>query len=158
MNNEDKKIKITMLLENKKWLSNYEAIKEFECSIMLEWHEVKSIRDKHFHLKSSFVTIRDWDLYLQKMHITPYKMLPPWIRIDPERERKLFLKKREITLIEAKIKEKGLTIIPTAIYLKWNLIKARVAIAKWLKQYEKKEKIKNRDIESDLRRSLSERV
>lgn len=152
----NKKIqKIFSLLVNKKALSNYEVIKEYECGIELLWHEVKSIRTKHFHLKSSFVTIRDWIIYIQKLNITPYKMLTNTLSIDSERERKLFLHKKDIDSLSQKTKEKWYTLIPTEIYFKWNLIKVKIALARWKKLYEKRADIKKRDTDMDLKITLA---
>lgn len=147
--------KIFSLLVNKKALSNYEVVKEYECWVELLWYEVKSIRAKHFHLKSSFVTIRDDDIFVQKFHITPYKMLTNISTIDAERERKLFLHKKDIHSLSQKTKEKWYTIIPTEVYFKWNLIKLKIALARWKKLYEKKADIKKRDIDMDLKITLA---
>jgi len=147
--------KIAPLLVNKKALSDYEVIREYECSIELLGHEVKSIRSKHFHLKSSFVTIREWDLFIQKFHISPYTQLTNRVAYDPERERKLFIHKKDITSLSQKMKEKWFTIMPTEVYLKWNLIKLKIALAKWKKLYEKRADIKKRDIEMDMKISLA---
>lgn len=147
--------KISSILVNKKALSDYEIIKDFECAIKLSWSEVKSIRDKHFHLKSSFITIRDWLIFIQKMHISPFKMLTNKDSFDSEKERQLFLHKRDMSYLGHKIKEKWLTIIPTEVYFKWNLIKVKIALAKWKKLYEKRAQIKKKDIEMDLKISLA---
>lgn len=157
MEKERKILKITPLLTNKKALNDYEVVKEYECSVKLEWYEVKSVREKHFNLKASFVTIRENELFIQKFHISQYKMLTNSTIYDPERERKLFLHKKDISYLHQKTKEKWFTLIPTEVYFKWNLIKVKIALAKWKKQYEKKEALKKRDIEMDIRRSLSER-
>ncbi|EKE27585.1 MAG: SsrA-binding protein [uncultured bacterium (gcode 4)] len=158
MENTEKKIpKIHSLLVNKKGLSDFEVLKEYECWIKLEWYEVKSIREKHFHLKASFVTIREGNVYIHKFHISPYKQFTNKEAYDPEREKKLLLHKKSVDALSQKIKEKGFTIIPTEVYFKWNLIKMKIGLARWKKQYEKKEALKKRDIEMDIRRSLSER-
>ncbi len=158
MDKEKKIIKTVSLLVNKKALSEHEVIKEFEASMKLSWSEVKSIRANHFHLKASFVTIRDSRVYIQKMHISPYKMLTNQNAYDSESEREIFLHKRDTSFLLQKIKEKWFTIIPTEVYLKWNLIKMRIALARWKKLYERKEDIKRRDIDMEIKRSLSERI
>jgi SsrA-binding protein len=147
---------IVPLLVNKKWLHDFEVIKEYECGIKLEWYEVKSLRAHQLNLKASFVTIRDSEVFIQKMHISQYKQLTNPAAYDPERERKLMLHKKEIASLLQKIKEKWFTIIPTEVYLKWNLIKVKIALAKWRKEYDKKNVLKNRDIEMDMRKSLKE--
>jgi len=147
--------KIFSLLVNKKALSDYEIIKEYECSIELLWYEVKSVRSKHFHLKASFITIREWLLFIQKFHISQYKQLTNSLSYDAERERKLFLHKKDINYLTQKTKEKWFTIIPTEVYFKWNLIKIKIALARWKKQYEKRADIKKRDIEMDMKITLA---
>lgn len=153
---KDTKQDITSLLINKKWYSDYEVLKEYECSIKLNWYEVKSIRWKHMHMKSSFITIRDNELFIQKLHISPYKQLTNIATYEAEAERKLFLHKKDIEHLSQKIKEKWYTIIPTEIYFKWNLVKIKIWLAKWRKEYEKKDILKKKDIEMDIRKSLKE--
>lgn len=146
--------KITQIVSNKKAFHDYEIIKEFECWIELLWYEVKSIRAKQINLKWSFVIIRNEEIFANKIHISAYKMLANNTIIEPERERKLFLHKKNILQLNQKIKEKGYTIVPTEVYFKWNMIKIKVALVKWKRLYEKKESIKKRDIAMDLKKSL----
>lgn len=142
---ENKKTpKIETLLTNKKTLFDYEILSSFEAGIELFWYEVKSIKAKHINLKWSFITIRDWMIYLQKFHISPYKMLANKTSIDPTRERKLFIHKKDILHLSQKLKEKWFTLVPIEVYLKWNLIKVRIWLAKWKKMYEKKQILKER--------------
>ena len=103
MNTTKKTIKIESLLKNKKAFFDYEFIKEFEVWIELLWYEVKSVKASHVNLKWSFITIREWNLYIQKFHISPYKMLPNKSIVDPLRERKLFLHKSEIFYLDQKL-------------------------------------------------------
>lgn len=149
---------IKQIVSNKKAYFDYEVIKEYECGIILQWHEVKSIRAGHINLKASFVIIRENELFVNKMNISPYKMLPNKEVFDPLRERKLLLHKKSIDYLSWKLKEKWFTIVPLEVYFKWNLIKIKIALVKWKKLYEKKETIKKRDTEMDIRRSLSERI
>lgn len=147
----EKVIKIETLLLNKKALFDYELVNQYEVSIELLWYEVKSVKAGHINLKWSFITIRDWSLYIQKFHISPYKMLPNKSLIDPLRERKLFLHKKDILYLDQKLKEKWFTIIPIEVYGKWNLVKLRIALAKWKKQYEKKQILKEREIDKQAK-------
>lgn len=158
MENFKKNPQILPLLTNKKALRDFEVLKEYECWIKLEWYEVKSIRDKHFHLKASFVTIREDEIFIQKFHISQYKLLTNSTIYDTERERKLLLHKKDIFSLSQKTKEKWLTIIPTEVYLKWNLIKIKIALVKWKKLYEKRADIKKRDIDMDIRKTLAWKI
>lgn len=158
MSSNIKNQKKESLLVNKKWLNDYEVIKDYECSIELFWYEVKSIRNKNFNLKWSFISINNNWLFIQKMHISLYKFYSNSQAYDPERERKLFLHKKDVEYLQTKLKEKWFTIIPIEVYLKWNLIKIKIWLVRWKKLYEKKQILKNKDIEFDIKRSLSERT
>ncbi|MDD2487362.1 MAG: SsrA-binding protein SmpB [Candidatus Gracilibacteria bacterium] len=148
---DKKNIKTESLLLNKKALFDYELIRQFEASMELLGHEVKSIKAGHINLKGSFITIREGTLFVQKFHVSPYTMLPNKTIVDPLRERKLFLHKSDILFLDQKLKEKGFTLIPVEVYLKGNLIKMRIALAKGKKLYEKKQVMKEREIDKQAK-------
>lgn len=148
MKNENKII----FADNKKALFDYEIIEEYEAGIELYGEEVKSIRAGNVNLKWSYILINKWHPYATGIHIGEYK---GGIRIiEPKRERNLLMRKGEIIRLETKIKEMGATLIPMQIYTKGNLIKVRVALAKGKKLWQKKETLKNRDLDREMARKF----
>lgn len=143
-----------ILAENKKAKQNYEILETFEGGLSLKGFEVKAAKLGKMSLKNSFVKISKGEVFLSGAYISPYqpKNTPP--DYNPERERKILIKKSEIKYLIGKSKEKGLTIIPLRIYTKRNLIKIEFALAKGRKRYNKKEIIKKREIEKEIKRAL----
>ena len=88
------------------------------------------------------------------MHITPWKALPNRDSVEPDRERKIFIKKKDILYLTQKILEAGNTIIVCELYFKWQLIKAKIALAKWRKKYEKKQVLKERTLEKEAKKAM----
>jgi SsrA-binding protein len=89
------------------------------------------------------------------MHVSPWKALPNTSHIEAERERKVYLKRKTIHYLQMKSKESWLSVIPIECYLKGSLIKIRVALCKWKKQYQKKDMLKRKTVEKDIRRAMS---
>ena len=133
------------LIKNKKAFFDYEILQSYEAGIELLWHEVKSIKSKNANLKWSFVIARNGELFLKSFHISPWLSLPDK-KMDTDRMRKLLLKKKDIEYLSGKMKEGGYTVIVTEIYLKDHLLKARVALGKWKKTYQKKQLLKEKDL------------
>lgn len=143
------------IVKNKKAFFDYEVLQSWEAGIELKWHEVKSIRAWQVNLKWSYISGISWNLYIKWMHISPWKALPNTSHIVSDRERKIFLHKKTIHYLQAKSKESGHAMLPLEIYLQWSLIKVKVALAKWKKQYQKKETLKRKTIDKDIRRAMS---
>ncbi len=143
------------IVKNKKAFFDYDIIDSWEWWIELLWHEVKSIRQWQVNLKGSYISIISWELYVKNMHVSVWKALPNTSHVDPLRERKLYLKKKDIEHLIWKVKEAGQSIVPLKIYLKGSLIKVQVALVKWKKLYQKKESLKKKTIDKDIRRAMS---
>jgi len=143
-----------VLAENKKVYYNYEILEKFEAGISLIGQEVKSIKTRGVNLAGSYVIVRDEEVFWIGAKIPPYqpKNLPP--DYNPERSRKLLLKKSEIKELIGKAKQKGLTLIPLKIYTKRGRIKLEFGIAKGLKKIDKRELIKKREVEREIERAL----
>lgn len=145
------------IANNKKALFDYEIIEEHEAGIELFGWEVRSMREKWAQLKGSHVSIRGGFAKILGMHISPYKFAQDadvWVK----RERKLFLRKNVMLRLEQKAGEKGMTIIPTRLYFKWNLVKVSVALAKGRKEYDKREIIKKRDNQRAVAMELGRKI
>ncbi len=141
---------------NRKAFHDYEILETFEAGLCLKGAEVKSLRNSQANLTSAFARPEDDGIYLYGMQIQPYEF-NTISKIDPLRTRKLLLNKSEIKKIAAKARQKGFSLIPLEVYFKKGWAKISLAIAKGRKTFDKKEKIKERDMERDTRRDLKNR-
>jgi SsrA-binding protein len=131
----------------------YEFLDKLETGIVLQGTEVKSLRNGQAQLKDGYVTERDGELWLHNVHIPPY---PPAAREnhEPERDRKLLVHRREVDRLLGRIREKGLTIVPTRMYFKGPNAKVEIALARGKDRFDKRESIKARDQRRDVEREL----
>ena len=139
---------VKLLLLNKKARFNYFIDETLECGIELQGTEVKSLRENRFSFGDSYARIKEGQLYLIGFHISPY----PFGNLhnpEPERERKLLVHKEEIRKLRKKVEEKGFTLVPIKVYLKNGLIKVELGICRGKKLYDKRETIKQRDLERE---------
>lgn len=141
------------LATNRKARHDYFIEKTYEAGIALKGTEVKSIRAGKANLKESYCVIRNNEAFVVGMHISPYKE-GNIFNVDPLRDRKLLLNKREILRINQEVMQKGMAVIPLRLYLKNGLIKMEIAIARGKKLYDKRESIKERDIKRSLERYI----
>ena len=139
---------------NKKAFYNYEIIETIEAGISLMGSEVKSIREGKVSLKDAYVSIREGEALLLNSHVSPYSNAS-YNNHEPERERKLLLHRREIAKLHKKVKERGLSIIALKLYYnKKGFVKVEIGLAKGKRLWEKKQKIKERDIKREVDREL----
>lgn len=139
---------VKILLINKKARFNFFIEETLECGIELQGTEVKSLRENRFSFGDAYARIKDGQLYLVGFHISPY----PFGNLhnhEPERERKLLAHKEEIKKLRRKVEEKGFTLVPIKLYLKNGLIKVELGICRGKKLYDKRETIKQRDLERE---------
>ena len=139
---------VKLLLLNKKARFNFFIDETLECGIELQGTEVKSLRENRFSFGDSYARIKDGQLYLVGFHISPY----PFGNLhnhEPERDRKLLVHKEEIRKLRKKVEEKGFTLVPIKVYLKNGLIKVELGICRGKKLYDKRETIKQRDLERE---------
>ena len=141
------------LVSNKKITLLYELLEQYEAGIMLTGAEVKSLKFGGGNINDAYVIVRNEEVSIINMHIPKYKFSSNYY-LEPNRTRKLLLHKSEIRKLLGKIKQKGLTIVPTKIYLKNNIIKVEIALAKGKKKYDKRETIKKREFERQKQRFL----
>jgi SsrA-binding protein len=145
---------VRIVVTNKKASFNYELLEKFEAGISLRGTEVKSIRQGKVSLKESYAEIKKGEAFLVNCHISPYEAAS-WFNHDPTRERKLLLHRREIKRLTGKIQEKGLTLIPTKVFFNdKGKVKVEVALAKGKRAYQKREAIRERDRDRELRAEL----
>ena len=140
-----------VLARNKKAFHDYFIEEKYEVGIELIGTEVKSIKAGKVSIKESFVRIIKNEVFVMNMHVTPYE----FGNINNESEtrvRKLLLKRKEIDKMAQKIKEQGYTIMPLSIYTKQRLVKMEIGLAKGKKLYDKREDLKRRDQDRDIRK------
>jgi SsrA-binding protein len=143
------------LAVNKKARFDYDILDKFEAGIVLSGQEVKSARSGRLNLIGSRVGIIGGQPVLIGAQIAPYERAGKLPDYDPQRTRKLLLHQRELKKLAGKLEEKGLTIVPISAYTKGPFIKVEIGVARGKKQYEKRETIKKRDIDREIRSRMS---
>lgn len=146
-----------VVARNRKATFDYHLLETFEAGIVLAGVEIKSIRANQINLQDGWVQAQNGELWLMGVHITPYQQADSFVSLDPRRPRKLLLHKKEIARIAAKIGERGLTVVPTQVYLKRGRAKVEIALAKGKQQHDKRQDIAKRDSEMEIRRALRDR-
>lgn len=139
-------------ISNRRARYEYEILDSFEAGIVLVGSEVKSLRLGKANLQDSYAILKAGEMWLFNMHINPYEQANQFNH-DPVRTRKLLLQKSEIRKLVGKIQEKGLTLIPLKVYFKKGFAKVELGVAKGKKLHDKRETIKERDIEREMRRA-----
>jgi SsrA-binding protein len=134
----------------------YHLLEKWECGIQLQGSEVKSLREGAVQLKDAYAELRDGEVWLQRMHIAPYKPAAAENH-DPERPRKLLMHRREIERLVGKTAEKGLTLVPTRVYFKGPRAKVELALARGKERHDKRRAIKERETRREIDRALSDR-
>ena len=145
------------LLDNKKVHFNYEILERFQAGLEVVGHEVKALRKKMGGLDGSYVTIRGGEAYLINSFIPPYQVNNTDPLYEPRRNRRLLLTKKEILRLAEVEHQAGLTIVPISVYNNKRWIKVEIAIVRGKKQFDKRETIKKRDTEREIRREFSDR-
>jgi len=148
--------KIRTIGVNRRARRDYEVLETFEAGISLEGCEVKSIRLGRVDLKDSFARVKGEEVFLYNMHISPYTHSDRRF-IDPERDRKLLLNRREIRYLIGKTREKGLTLIPLKIYIKGRYVKVELGLSQGKSRYDKRDDIKSREARREIDRAMKKR-
>lgn len=147
-----------IVVQNKKALFDYEILDRLEAGIVLSGDEVKSLRAGKVSLTGAFATIHQGELYLINCNITPYAQAYAKKEEEATRRRKLLLHRKELTRLVGDISKKGVTIVPLKIYFNArNIAKVELGIAKHKKAANKKQLIKERDIERETKREIKGR-
>ena len=139
---------------NRQAAFRYNLLDRWEAGIMLTGTEVKSLRTGQAQMKDAYAAVREGEVWLHNMHIPPYG---PASREnhEPERPRKLLLKRKEIEKLIGTTAEKGLTLVPTRVYFKGPYAKVEIALARGKDLYDKRRSIKDRDQKRDIERAMS---
>ncbi|MBC7242003.1 MAG: SsrA-binding protein SmpB [Anaerolineae bacterium] len=146
---------IRVIATNRKAYHDYHLEQTFEAGIALTGSEIKSVRAGRVNLRDSFVLIRNGEAWLVDAHIAQYEQASR-DNHEPKRDRKLLLHKQEIARLASRVQEKGYTIVPLRMYLKGNLAKVEIALARGKRLYDKREAIAQRDSEREMEREWRE--
>ncbi len=149
--------RIKVVAQNKKARHEFFIEESYEAGIVLSGTEVKSIRIGKINLKESYAVVKDGEVFVCNMHISPYEQGNVFNK-DPIRDRKLLLHKFQINKILGFIAQKGLTLIPVQVYFKAGKVKMQLAVARGKKLYDKREDIAKRDAKRDIERRLKEQL
>ena len=144
------------IAQNKKAYHDYFVIEEAEAGIELFGTEVKSLRQGRVNLKDSWCSIKDGEIFVNGMHISPYEHGNIFNR-DPLRVRKLLMHKREILRLNSRIMQDGVALIPLSLYFKDSRVKVELGLCKGKKLYDKRDAASARDAKREIERTLKER-
>jgi SsrA-binding protein len=133
----------------------YNLLEQWECGMVLQGSEVKSLRDGAVQLKDAYATVRDGEVWLHNMHIAPYAAASRENH-EPERPRKLLMHRREIERLIGRTHERGLTLVPTRLYFAGRNAKVEIALARGKDLHDKRRDLKARDQRREIERALSE--
>ena len=142
-----------VVAQNKKVRHDYSIVDTIEAGIVLTGTEIKSVRAARIQLKDGYAQIKNGEPWLINVHIAPFEQGNIWNQ-DPGRTRKLLLKKKQITKLQNDLKGTGMTLVPLKVYLKNGFAKVLLGIAKGKHDYDKRESIKRREQERDIKRII----
>jgi len=144
-----------IIATNRKAYRDYIIEEKYEAGMVLEGSEVKSVRNRNVNFKDSYATVKNGEVILHSLHISPYNKIG-YERIVPDKDRKLLLNRREINRIMGRTTQRGYTIIPLKIYLKGKYVKVELGLAKGKKKYDKRRDIMEREYEREKERALKD--
>jgi len=147
---------IKIIAENRKAFHDYYIDERFEAGVALSGTEVKSLRAGKVNLRDSYCQVKDGEMYLIGVHISPYENGNRF-NLDPDRTRKLLMHKREIIRLYSKTKEDGLTLVPTKCYFKDSKVKFEIGLARGKKDYDKRDVEAQKQAKRDIDRAVKNR-
>ena len=143
-----------LIAKNPTAYHNYSIESTLETGIVLTGTEIKSIRNGKVNIKDTYVNIKNSEVFIYGMHISPYEFGNIYNK-DPLRTRKLLLNRREIDKLYGMIKQKGVSLVPTKMYMKGNKVKLEIGIGKGKKLFDKRQDIAKKDAERRIRQQMS---
>ena len=142
-----------VVAQNKKARHDYTIVDTIEAGLVLTGTEIKSVRAARINLKDGYAQIKKGEAWLVNVHIAPYEEGNIWNQ-DPTRTRKLLLHKKQIAKLEREVKGTGMTLVPLKVYIKDGFAKVLIGLAKGKHDYDKRESIKRREQDRDLKRTM----
>ena len=144
---------IKPVAENRRARHDYFVEESYECGIALQGTEVKSMREGRVNLKESYATVRNGEVMVQSMHISPYEQ-GGIFNADPLRPKRLLLHKAEIRKLKAQVQRDGYTLIPLKVYLKDGRMKLELGVCQGKQLHDKRDDMANKDAQRDIQRAL----
>jgi SsrA-binding protein len=144
-----------LIADNRRARHDYELLDRYEAGIVLTGTEVKSLRASRATLQQAYAEVRGGELWLVGFHIAPYEQASEGH--DPDRPRKLLLHRREIDVVYAKLREKGLTLVPTRLYFKGGRAKVELALGRGKATLDKRRDLAKKDAARQIERAMKER-
>jgi SsrA-binding protein len=138
-------------IDNRRARHEYHILESLEAGLALTGTEVKSIRAGGVSLSEAYARFRDGEAWLMSMHIPPYKQ-GSFSNVEPNRPRKLLLHRSQIADLQARVKEKGLTLVPLRMYFTRGIVKVQLGLARGKKTWDKREALAKRDVEREIAR------
>lgn len=145
---------VKTIATNRKARHDYHIDDTFEAGMVLTGTEIKSIRAGRVNLRDSYATVKEGELWLLNAHIAPYDQ-GTYANHEPRRPRKLLMHRREINRIAGKLQEKGFTLVPLRLYMKNNLAKVELGLARGKKQYDKRAALRQRETRREIDRAVA---
>jgi SsrA-binding protein len=149
-------VAVKLIADNRKARHEYELLDRYEAGIVLTGTEVKSLRDGGASLQQAYADVRDGEAWLIGAHIAEYGQ-GNVANHEPDRDRKLLLHSKEIASLLGKVRERGLTLVPTRLYFKNGKVKVELALARGKEQRDKRRDIAKRDADRQIDRALKSR-
>ncbi len=147
---------IKTVAQNRKAFHEYFVEERFEAGISLSGTEVKSIRQGKLNLKDAYCAVKDGELFVRGMHISPYEQGNIFNK-DPMRDRRLLMHKREIMRLFGRVKQDGMALIPLSVYFSGSLVKVELGLCKGKKLHDKRDAAAERDAKREMDRTLKEK-
>jgi SsrA-binding protein len=145
------------VVENKRARHLYAIEERFEAGIALQGSEVKALREGKGQIREAYAFVRDGEVFIQGMHISPYSGASTHVEVDPVRTRKLLLNRKEIDHLAQQTQQKGMTLVPLRVYFSHGLAKVELGLARGKKQFDRRREIAERDAERQMQRAQRRR-
>jgi SsrA-binding protein len=148
---------VKVIATNRQARRDFDILETVECGIVLQGSEVKSLREAHVQFADANGWIRDGEAWLLGLHIAPYSHAAGVNGHDPDRERKLLLRRDEIIRLKSRVDQERLALVPTSLYFKDGRVKVELGLGKGRRQYDKRQLLSKRDSDLELRRAMRQR-
>ncbi len=152
MSNQEK-----VIVENRRARHLYAIEEQYEAGIVLQGYEVKALREGKGQIREAYAFVRDGEVFIQGMHISPYSGASTHVEIDPVRQRKLLLNRKEIEYISQQTQQKGMTLVPLRVYFSKGLAKVELGLARGKKQFDRRQEIAERDAQRQMQKAQRRR-
>ena len=146
---------VKQIASNRKALHDYFVLDRFEAGIELTGTEVKSVRAGTLNLKDCYARVKDGELWVCGMHISPYKQ-GSYFNADPDRDRRLLMHRREINRLGARVRLEGLTLVPLSLYFRDSYVKVELGLCKGKKLYDKRNDAAEKSARREIDRKMKE--